>query len=136
MREREGQEGAMTQPGAHLVLSMLALHDGIRQLDLVRHTHLRAPTISAILKKMEGEGLVERKSDPQDMRAVRVYLTEEGRALDRIHIGEIRKLASIALQGLSEEEIGTLMRLLPRIRDNLLSDSRKEEINKEGEKQE
>ena len=120
MRSLEGQEGIMSQPGAHLVLSMLAIHDGINQLELVRATHLKAPTVSVILKNMEAEGLVERRNDPEDLRAIRVYLTETGRQLDRENISRIRALDACALRGLSAEECNTLMPLLLRIRDNLL----------------
>ena len=56
MRALDGQEGVMSQPGAHLVLSMLAIHDGINQLELVRATHLKPPTVSVIVKSMEAEG--------------------------------------------------------------------------------
>ncbi len=120
MRSLEGQEGVMSQPGAHLVLSMLAIHDGINQLELVRATHLKPPTVSVILKNMEAEGLVERRSDPNDLRATRVYLTENGRCLDRENIARIHALDAHALHGLSEEECQALMPLLMRIRDNLL----------------
>ena len=122
MREREGGEGVMTQPGAHLVLSVLAVSDGVNQLELVRATHLRAPTVSVILKKMEAEGIVERRNDPDDLRAVRVYLTEMGRVLDRENIARILKIDAVALRGLDEEERTTLMRILPKLRDNLLAD--------------
>lgn len=122
MRALDGQEGVMSQPGAHLVLSMLAIHDGINQLELVRATHLKPPTVSVIVKSMEAEGLVERRSDPQDLRAIRVFLTENGRRLDRENIARIRALDAFALRGLSEEECEQLMPLLLRIRDNLLSE--------------
>ena len=122
MRSLEGQEGIMSQPGAHLVLSMLAIHDGINQLELVRATHLKPPTVSVILKNMEAEGLVERKSDPEDLRAIRVSLTESGRRLDEENIARIQALDACALRGLSQEEKDTMMPLLQRIRDNLLSE--------------
>ena len=121
-RERDAGEGVMTQPGAHLVLSVLAISDGINQLELVNSTHLRAPTVSVILRKMESEGIVERRrDDDKDRRAVRVYLTDKGRGLDKEIIESIKELDAIAMQGLSNEEIDLLMRLLPRIRDNLLN---------------
>ena len=121
-RERGDCEGVMTQPGAHLVLSVLAINDGINQLELVKTTHLRAPTVSVILRKMEDEGIVERRRDDQkDKRAVRVYLTERGIALDRDIIKGIKEMDTLAMQGLSDEEKATLMRLLQRIRDNLLN---------------
>lgn len=128
MRSLEGQEGVMSQPGAHLILSMLAINDGINQLELVRTTHLKPPTVSVILKNMEAEGLVERRSDPQDLRATRVYLTENGRLLDQKNIERIRAMDAHALRGLSEAECETLMPLLMRIRDNLLWDGEEDHV--------
>lgn len=121
LRQSDDSEGVMSQPGAHLVMSRLAVCDGITQLDLVRATHLSPPTVSVILQKMEAEGLVERTADPQDRRAVRVTLTADGRALDRQKIETIHRIDEVALRGLSEAELATLMVLLPKIRDNLLS---------------
>ena len=120
MRQNDTSEGVMSQPGAHLVLSMLAVADGITQLELVKATHLRPPTVSVILQKMEAEGLVERKCDEHDRRAVRVTLTEAGRELDRKNIETIRSLDTVALRDLSEDEIAALMVILPKIRNNLL----------------
>lgn len=132
MRATEGQDGVMSQPGAHLVLSTLALHDGINQRELVRQTHLRPPTVSLILKKMQSEGLVERRENPDDLRSEYVYLSEAGRALDRENIVRIQRLDAMALRGLEEREIALLMALLPKIRDNMLGN----EINQTNEMQE
>ena len=121
MRQSDDSEGVMSQPGAHLVLSRLAVCDGITQLELVRATHLRPPTVSVILQKMEAEGLVERKCDEHDRRAVRVTLTEAGRELDRKNIDTIHRIDEVALRDLTKEEIATLMVLLPKIRNQLLA---------------
>lgn len=128
MREQEQGEGVMTQPGAHLVLSMLAINDGINQLELVKSTHLRAPTISVILQKMESEGIVERRKDNEnDKRSVHVYLTDRGRELDSAHISSIKRLDALAMDGLSEDEKNVLMKILPKIRDNLLLENKKDD---------
>ena len=119
-RGRDVGEGVMTQPGAHLILSVLAVYEGLTQQELVRKTHLRAPTVSVILRKMEGEGLVTRENDPNDLRSVRVGLTEAGRALDRRQIALIQALDAAAMDGLTEEEKQGLMTGLLKIRDNLL----------------
>jgi len=121
MREREDAEGVMTQPGAHLVLAFLASGDGTTQLELVHSTHLKAPTVSVILKKMEEEGIVRRECDKNDGRAVRVFLTEHGREIDREHIKLIKSVDSKALSGIDEKECETLMLLLTKIRNNLIS---------------
>ncbi|MBE6546661.1 MAG: MarR family transcriptional regulator [Ruminococcaceae bacterium] len=127
MRETDSSDGVMSQPGARLVLSVLAVYDGIHQLELVRQTHLRPPSVSVILKKMEDEGIVERRSDSEDRRAVRVYLTEKGRCLDAQTIHKIQELDARAMKGLTEEEKAVLMALLPKIRNNLLDDRQGEE---------
>ena len=121
-RRREGIdiEGVMTQPGAGLILSYLAIGDDITQLDLVNATHLKAPTVSIILKKMEEEGIVHREADKHDLRAMRVFLTDYGRELDAANIANIKELDAMALDGISESEQATLMLLLTKIRDNII----------------
>ncbi len=119
-REEDRHEGVMTQHGAHLVLSMLAINDGINQLELVKATHLRPPTVSVILRRMEAEGIVERRGSEKDKRSICVYLTEAGRALDKENIESIKQIDADALRSITEEEFDTLMVLLSRIRDNLL----------------
>lgn len=126
MRETRENDGVMTQPGARLVLSFLAIKDGITQLDLVKATHLRAPTVSVILKKMEAEGMVKRESDPNDLRVTRVYLTEEGRKIDSQNIENIKKIDALSTSKLTSEEIGSVMSILAKIRDSLMEEPEKQ----------
>ena len=128
MREDSEIDGVMSQPGARLVMSVLALEDGRSQRELVDLTHLRPPSVSAIVKRMTDAGMVELKSDEKDLRINRVYLTEQGRAIDREMIERIRRVDARGLGGLSEEEQRTLMALLTKIRDNLLTDEKGEEL--------
>ena len=123
LREEKSIDGVMSQPGARLVLAVLALNDGIIQRKLVEDTHLRAPTVSGILKKMEEEGIVERVSG-DDKREYRVFITEYGRRVDMEGIATIKRHEAAALSGISEEEQGQLMAILQKIRNNLLEDNR------------
>lgn len=119
-RVRQGEdEGVMGQDTARLVLSHLAVRDHVNQLELVRLTRLKAPTVSVLLRRMEEEGYVMRIPDEADRRAVRVVLTEKGREFDRRHLSNISTNDHLAMQGLTDEEQETLLRLLTRIRDNL-----------------
>ena len=120
MRERCDLDGVMTQPGARLIMSFLAIEDGVKQRELVSRTHLRAPSVSAIIKRMANEGMVTLKTDEKDMRAMRVYLTDYGRQVDRERIQKIKQVDSIGLLDIDEDEQAYLMRLLTKIRDNLL----------------
>ncbi|MBQ8140505.1 MAG: winged helix-turn-helix transcriptional regulator [Clostridia bacterium] len=120
VRELNESDYAAAQRGTRMVISFLAIGDGVTQLDLVNATHLKAPTVSVILKKLEDDGIVERQRDKTDLRILRVYLTDKGRELDRKNIEKIKQADAIALEGLSGEECAEMMRLLGKIRDNLL----------------
>ena len=120
-RVRQGEEeGVMAQNTARIVLAHLAVRDNLNQLDLVKLTRLKAPTVSVLLRRMEQEGYVRRVPDEQDRRAVRVSLTEKGKEFDRRHLSRISTNDQTAMRGIDGEDQEALMRLLSRIRDNLL----------------
>ena len=120
-------EGVMSQHGARLVLSALAMSDGASQREIVGMTHLRPPTVSVILRKMQDEEIVELFKNPEDKRELRARLTQKGREIDRCGLEKIRQTDELALEGLSEDERATLMALLGKIRQNLLSEQEREE---------
>ena len=120
-------EGVMSQHGARLVLSALAMSDGASQREIVEMTHLRPPTVSVILRKMQDEEIVELFKNPEDKRELRARLTQKGREIDRNGLEKIRQTDALALEGLSEDEQATLMTLLGKIRENLLSEQKNEE---------
>jgi len=135
MRELRDLEDIAAPHGTRLVISFLAAGDGVTQLELVNATHLRAPSVSGILKKLEDNGFVERKRDDKDMRAVRVYLTDKGRDLDRRTIDKIRQVDAMALEGLTEAEKEQMMALLEKMRDNLLAPKREARTAEDTDKQ-
>lgn len=64
-------------------LVMLALWEAspVRAVDLARRLSLEPATLSPLLKRLEGRGLVSRARDPRDERALAVTLTAQGAAL-------------------------------------------------------
>lgn len=132
LRESGDSEAVFAQHGAHMTLAYLAMQDGVTQRELVRATHLRAPTVSVMLRRFEEAGIVERRPDEKDQRAMRVYLTEKGRELDRRNIARIQRMDAEALRVLSEEECEELMRLLLRVRDGFLQTAAENREENEG----
>lgn len=112
----------MSQESTRLIIIHLARKDGVTQLDLVKLTHLKAPTVSVALGRLEKLGFITRAPDTGDQRAVRVYLTEKGRELDRSTLQRIRETDAILMQGITPDESLQLMDLLSRIRQNMLRD--------------
>ncbi|WP_298442295.1 MarR family transcriptional regulator [uncultured Ferrimonas sp.] len=65
----------------YLMLLALWQQDGVKLKTLAQQTELEAATVTPILKRLEGKGLLERRSDPDDERAKLAYLTVAGHHL-------------------------------------------------------
>ncbi len=116
--------GVMAQDSARLIMRELAREDGVSQLQLTRWTHLKPPTVSVTLKKMEDEGLVVREQNEEDLRSVRVLLTEKGRAHNRRVFERLKALDALLMQGFDEAECEVLLGFLMRMRENILPDEK------------
>jgi DNA-binding MarR family transcriptional regulator len=76
-------------------------------------------TLCRLMDRMEKSGLVERRPDPEDRRAHRLFITEQSRqsSAELSSIGAT--LMAEVTDGLSPEELETLQSLLLRLRSNL-----------------
>ena len=66
--------------------------------------------------------MVRREQDACDMRVVRVYLSEKGRAHNKQVRERLHGIDDELMQGFSEEETEQLLQFLVRMRDNILPD--------------
>lgn len=117
----------LTQNSCRFIMATLRHHDGITQQALVGSTNMKAPTISVALRNLEEEGMVRREPDPDDMRSVRVYLTDKGRTVDEAFRERLREMDAILMQGISEQEEELLIRLLMTVRENIRPENPKKE---------
>ena len=63
------------------LLSMLIDEDGTSQGEVSQRFEVDPSRITRLAQRLEGEGLLRRKRDPEDNRVVRLHATEEGRLL-------------------------------------------------------
>ena len=63
------------------LLSMLLEEDGISQGEVSHRFEVDPSRITRLAQRLQDEGLLLRKRDPEDNRVVRLYATEEGRLL-------------------------------------------------------
>lgn len=99
----------------YITFMVLWEEDGLFVGDICARLHLDNGTLTPLLKKMEKQGFVVRRRDKTDERKVRVFLTDEGRAMkERVH-GIPRKVGSCV--DLDTEEARTLYRLLYKLLD-------------------
>ncbi|MEA3309301.1 MAG: MarR family transcriptional regulator [Chloroflexota bacterium] len=109
-----------TYRGQPVALRALAQEDGRTHSELATLMHVAPPTITKMVQRMERAGHVARRSDPEDQRVSRVYLTESGRAISAQLHEVFVEIEAETLAGFSAEEQIELERLLERVRENLL----------------
>ena len=67
------------RPAFGSLLIPLFEEDGLRQGELARRARLSKQTMTTMARALEGAGLVERRPDPGDARATRLFLTKRAR---------------------------------------------------------
>ena len=102
--------------GQEMVLIELWEADGLRGGELASRLGVEPPTVTKMLRRLEGCGLVERRPDPVDARSFGVYLTEKGRALEDPVSRRWERAEERTLAGLDAGERETLHRLLAKAR--------------------
>ena len=101
------------------VMQPLMENDSLTQLELVKITGLKAPTISITLRNMEREGIVRREKNDADRRETHVYITDKGREMHAKIIESLEKAEKIMLDGLSEKELKSARTVIDKMSDNL-----------------
>ena len=94
--------------GAELTQSALANVAAIEQ-----------PTMANTLGRMERDGLIERRPDPNDRRSALVRLGAEGRRVASRVLSGAQSVNEMALAGLNAQERKTYLTLLARVIDNI-----------------
>lgn len=106
---------------AWLVLHALIDHglEGSQQRTLAEHLCIEGPTMTRHLDRLEAEGLIERRQDPEDRRGTLIVSTAAGKRTSRRLTDVMKRAQADLLAGLSPMEIETLTRLMQRVRDNV-----------------
>lgn len=105
------------------VLVHLDRTPGVNQVVVADRLEVEAITIGRMIDRLEKAGMVERRPDPADRRAWRLYLRDDAQPL----LEKLRKCADEvmgeALTGFSEDEHDQLIDLLERVRANLCDET-------------
>ncbi len=89
------------------------------QHELARALRIEGPTLTRHLDGLEEEGLVVRRRDTNDRRAVNVELTEAGRAKHAEMLRAVQAFNHRLLAGLADDEIEELRTLLAKLEQNV-----------------
>lgn len=83
--------------------------------ELAAFLELDKSSVTGLVDRAERRGLVRRESTPDDRRAVRVTLTERGRALTQKGVKQIERALNELVLGLSDTERKRLSGLASRV---------------------
>jgi MarR family transcriptional regulator, transcriptional regulator for hemolysin len=112
------------------VLARLDRFEGLKQTELAEMLDLQPITLTRLLDGLAENGLIERRPDPDDRRAKRLFLTPAARPLlERLSdLGE--DLMATALAGLGSGEVEAVLGHLSTVKENLRKAIQKQHTGK------
>lgn len=114
-----GSEGRGLSSGALDVLIRLsAAPDGMSIGELARAGDVTSRNITGLVDTLERDSLARRAPDPQDRRAVRVHITDAGRAWLDSFRHPTQHAMSAVFHGFTPDELAQLRHLCLRLVDN------------------
>lgn len=97
----------------------LSRREGLRQVELAELLEIQPINVARIVDQLAAKGLVERRADPTDRRAYRLFLTPRA-AEPLANIHEVAAaIRAHALRNLDPEQAALATSVLQTIRDNL-----------------
>jgi MarR family transcriptional regulator, transcriptional regulator for hemolysin len=117
-REFEARAEALDITAAQFQV-LRRLWEGILTSTLASEVCSDGGTITGVLDRLEAKALIRRERSTEDRRAVRIYLTPAGRALEPPLMEIVAAVSEQALEGIAPEEREQLLRTLERIGGNL-----------------
>jgi DNA-binding MarR family transcriptional regulator len=98
---------------------MLYYREGLRQTELAEQLEMEPIAVGRVIDRLQSAGFVERRPDPKDRRAWRLYVTDQARAviadMEEIALG----LRKDATRGITVPELQQALDVLNRMKDNL-----------------
>ena len=101
------------------VLARLDRFEGLKQSELAEMLDLQPISLTRLLDRLCDSGLIERRADPNDRRAKRLFLTPAARPLlERLgDLGE--EMMTTALAGVARESAEQIVAQLAIVKENL-----------------
>ncbi|MGG6361167.1 MarR family winged helix-turn-helix transcriptional regulator [Peribacillus frigoritolerans] len=105
--------------GQYLYLVRICENPGIIQEKLAEMIKVDRTTAARAIKKLEIQGLIEKKNDEENKKIKKLYATDKGETLYPFLKKEGEYTDKVALSGFSLDEAETMLHLLQRVRKNI-----------------
>ena len=94
------------RPSYGSVLLPLYEEDGLRMGELAQRARLSKQTMTQMIRRLERDGLVERRTDPSDGRASLIFLARRSRRFEPVATAALHELDELVRQRLGERRLG------------------------------
>jgi MarR family transcriptional regulator for hemolysin len=105
----------ISEAGALPLITLRRLGDGVRQVTVADEIGLEGPSLVRLLDQLCAAGLVERRDDPNDRRAKRLWLTRAGREVTEAMERELTALRTRVFREVSDEDLAAALRVFGAI---------------------
>ena len=115
--ERRFAEAGFTEVRASYGALLIPLfeEDGMRMRELARRARLSKQTVTTMTRLLERDGLLERRPDPDDARATRLFLTTRARSFQPVAeavLGELHRRVTRTLGKEPAAQLKSSLRVL------------------------
>ena len=100
-------------------MAYLSRHEGLNQVSLADRLDVQPITVARLIDKLVAAQLVERRPDPNDRRAQRLFLTAQAAPVLEQIWDVADETYAVVLKGMSEAERDLLIDLLTRMQANI-----------------
>lgn len=100
------------------VLSRLRRQEGLNQAALADQMDLQPISLARLLDRLQAQDLIERRADPTDRRAYRLFLTPDGHKLVNDLDGVRTQIADEVLADASDDDLAAALDLLAMVRES------------------
>jgi DNA-binding MarR family transcriptional regulator len=101
------------------VLTMLRTGQKLSQKELAQCVRIEQPSMAQLLSRLERDGMIRRSADPADGRSSLISLTRKAQGVLPEVDAVVDAGHELALAGMSDDEVKTLIDLLQRLIGNL-----------------
>jgi DNA-binding MarR family transcriptional regulator len=98
---------------------MLYHREGLRQNELAEFLEMEPIAVGRVIDRLQAAGFVERRPDPKDRRAWRLYVTDQAKVI----VGDMeviaRELRRDVTRGIDHDELKKALAVIGQIKENL-----------------
>ena len=104
--------------GQGLMIMFISEHDGLTHSEIAEKLNISPAAATKVIKKLEGQGYLQRCSDASDERISRVFLMPEGKLVIEGIQKSFKRLDKITFENFSDADLDKFREYLTRILNN------------------